>query len=244
MVQKKEKNKKIDLFQLFPLHPNAEIHLDNYLCVIIGNKSTESNSKTVEQFKFIYCEKAPLKGRHLIEYNGKQMLISSPSDFQRNILQFKNNINFDKCTYIYHEEEDCLIRLLAIRNRIVLPFFNGNQSKNTYNYVFNNPLNIKYHDFTSTVVTHFLQYIIETLFYAFKSTMKNKEEFRATIDIIRMAINQKITQLLKQDIQEQFKYNILFEDFQQTLREPESMMDNEEYILQFELTPEDFENLI
>lgn len=106
-----------EILELFPLEEFPFINLNEYCCVCIGTKDGE---KIAQKLKVIKCEQIPLNGFHIVEFQGKEIPVTSLTAFKRNVLNCTDCTSFDRSTFLIGKN-DKMIRLSQIRDRIRLP---------------------------------------------------------------------------------------------------------------------------
>ena len=116
-----------DLNHYFPVKDVDSIYipLNQYPCICLGYRN---KVKTCVRFSFLKCEDKPLNGRHLLLYEGEEMMVDSMTNFKKEILRLEDHVSFDRCTFILLEKEKRVFRLNLIRNRLQLPLFSGGLS--------------------------------------------------------------------------------------------------------------------
>lgn len=116
-----------DLNRYFPAKDVESIYipLHQYPCLCLGYRR---GVKTCVRFNFLKCEERPLNGRHLLCYEGKEILVDSMTQFKKEILKMEDHVSFDRCTFILLETEQKVFRLNLLRMRLQLPLFSGGSS--------------------------------------------------------------------------------------------------------------------
>ena len=109
--------------KMFRSSCQGKILLHDYDVLCCGKNSLGVD--IIKEIRFVYCEKTPLKGQHMIHINGVDILFKSMSAFRKEF--FQGGSLFEKCSYLITKHG--LIRLSLILESLYLSSKEGVQKQ-------------------------------------------------------------------------------------------------------------------
>jgi len=125
---------KSEIDEWFPLYDEKTRHirLDHYRCICVGKIN---GCRYARMFRILRCTDVPLLRTHEIELDGHIITADFLNPFRQNTLGFQDFVNFDRSAFILLEDRQVPLRLSLIRNRLILPCFDGTLSKSMFDHV-------------------------------------------------------------------------------------------------------------